>query len=1212
MDKTAASYDGLDDREHAERRFGMYGGQLKPQNLTRWIFDGEKYAQKNLVLSEGFETIVNEIFMNALDQQKTDPKMKYIKVWLREKSICVENDGQGIPLDEKTYHKGTKEELWAPTMVFGRFKSGENLKEGENDKRKGAGLNGIGAKIANLCCKKFTVTVQHPKSRKYFQQTWSNNMKDEGPVIRRGMNKDDQKGGFVRVEFEPDFKKFEMESIDGDVMLLLRSRVYDMAGFVKPTVQVYLDDELVPVKTFKDFADCFLGDEETTPRAFAQIKDSEVKGLARLDIAIGPSDEGFKCFALVNGLRTHDGTHVKHIVQDKIGKVVIDDLKKKNKQAKYQPAMFREQITVIMRLNIDNPEFNSQRKSTLTSKVSDWGFKVDFPASFIKKIESEEMGITDSIVQFNDLKQKRAIQRKIGPKTSGRVNIEKLDDALNARKPATSNCTLALTEGDSAKTLAVAGRTDKHNLGIYPLRGKLENMRDKKPGDVKRSDVVLKLMEIIGLQYGKKYTEEADLKTLRYKRIWVLTDADVDGYHICGLIMNLFHALWPSLLKLKPDFIQLFITPIVKMYPKGSTGAAQRNATQYFSTLPMFRKWCDSNDISKYDVEYLKGLASSTSADAKVYFDHLDDNLITLLYTGQESDDIIDLVFNKKRSDDRKTWLNDNYDPDLTIDFETKKVVEWPEFFNKQFIHFSTYDTQRSLPNAIDGFKPSQRKALYGIIKKNFVKPVRLSRVAAEVVGVSAYHHGEVSLIGTIANMAQRHHGTNNINLFHPNGAFGTREYKRDVYGAPRYISTYLEPITRLLFRPEDDVVLEYEEDEGKKIEPVVYMPIIPTALINGSSGIGTGWSVDVAAYNVREICDEVLKILDDYESFRKKYENGKFRVEEEDLVPWYDMFKGTIENSGDGKYKVSGKSEFIGSDLHITDLPPGTWRSQFMGDIKKKNFVGCEKGKSIDVFVKDEFDLSGDVSIDITLKCDPGQLEKIEKSTKNVYSRIGLEKSISTNNMWLFGIDKKLRKFDSAKEIIDYFCYHRIDTYAKRKQAIVKKLEFQSVELRNKRRYLEIVGGFNGNEKYEVHGKTLAQIHQELENMGFDKLALKINYQDEEFGGKEGYEYLGKMSQWATSIDKINRLRKECDDKLEELEKIRSTSLVQMWKNDIEEFLLGYEDFLKNKYEEVLLDENDENGSRKRKSEKKLPPSKRAKRTPKKRAPKKIKTEQN
>ena len=232
-----------------------------------------------------------------------------------------------------------------------------------------------------------------------------------------------------------------------------------------------------------------------------------------------------------------------------------------------------------------------------------------------------------------------------------------------------------------------------------------------------------------------------------------------------------------------------------------------------------------------------------------------------------------------------------------------------------EFIHFSNEDNVRSIASVLDGFKPGQRKIIYGCFKRNLKDEIKVAQLAGYVAEHSAYHHGEMSLTQTIVGMAQNFVGSNNINLLLPNGQFGSRSAGGKDHASARYIFTCLSKITRLIFPESDDHVLSYVEDDGQLVEPEFYMPILPMGLVNGCQGIGTGWSTAVPNFNPREIAQLIMNKLEKDEAFP-------------DLHPWYKGFVGEIIERPDQKYDVKGiiEVDLNSSIVHIRELPIGRW----------------------------------------------------------------------------------------------------------------------------------------------------------------------------------------------------------------------------------------------------------------------------------------------
>jgi DNA topoisomerase-2 len=408
-------------------------------------------------------------------------------------------------------------------------------------------------------------------------------------------------------------------------------------------------------------------------------------------------------------------------------------------------------------------------------------------------------------------------------------------------------------------------------------------------------------------------------------------------------ILNFIHYFWPSLLKL-PNFVTSLTTPIIK--------ATKGKELIEFYNLSDYENWKNTMQ-GNWSIKYYKGLGTSTSNEAKEYFtdikkkliNYVDDSIvINSIFTKQNEsldlikkdkdlcDEAMTLAFEKKRSDDRKLWLR-NYNKNLILN-NSQKNVTISEFINKELIHFSDEDIHRSIP-AFDGFKPSQRKVLYGtILKKLFLKKdeIRVAQLAGYVSEKTCYHHGEASLTGTIINMAQNFVGSNNINLLYPSGQMGSRLIGGKDAASPRYIYTYLAELTRLIFRPEDEPILNYLNDDGVMIEPEYFIPIIPVILVNGAEGIGTGFSTKIPSYNPLVIIDNIIAMM----------ENKPLQP----MIPWYKNFKGSIIPNPDKstEYLVYGVCTKVDSNhIRVSELPIGYWTTdykEFLDGLESKGII--------------------------------------------------------------------------------------------------------------------------------------------------------------------------------------------------------------------------------------------------------------------------------
>lgn len=539
------------------------------------------------------------------------------------------------------------------------------------------------------------------------------------------------------------------------------------------------------------------------------------------------------------------------------------------------------------------------------------------------------------------------------------------------------------------------------------------NVREATQQQLLKNEEIINLKQIMGLHTGKKYT---DTKLLRYSSIILLTDADYDGAHISGLVINFIHHWWPELMEI-PGFIRTIKTPIVKV--------SKGNQIQEFYNEFDYKEWITQvDDISKWNAKYYKGLGTSTSKESKEIFKNIKNN--TRYYTSQDdktTDKAIKLAFDKSKANDRKEWLR-NVPEEYAI-ANSKQEITYDTFVNKELVHFSNYDNVRSIPSMVDGLKPSQRKVLYTAFKRNITKDIKVAQFGASVAEITAYHHGEVSLYGTIIGMAQNYTGAGNINLLEPVGMFGSRLSLGKDSASPRYIFTKLSQDAIKIFNPADSNILDYNEDDGNKIEPKFYTPSIPMVLVNGAIGIGTGYSTNIPHFNPDDIVKNIRLSLEDKPM--------------ETLVPWYRGFKGTITKQDDTCYIQQGCLNKINDlTLEITEIPTTTSIQSYLEFLEKN-----EDFETVNLSTEEEPKF-------ILKFCSKDTLKKY------AYSALKLTNKINLTNMYLFDENNTLKKYTDPNDIIKDFVKVKLEYLQRRKDYLQCKLTEELVMLKNKKRFLE------------------------------------------------------------------------------------------------------------------------------------------------------------
>jgi DNA topoisomerase-2 len=1100
------------DKQHILDNPDTYIGSVENIDSDLWIMsdDNEKIIEKNISYIPGLFKLFDEGIVNCRDhvvrmKTKVDEKLEnalpvtHIDITIEpDGTITMINDGNGIDIVKK-------DNIWIPELVFGHLRTSTNYNKDE--KKIVGGKNGFGFKLVLIWSSFGRVeTVDHIRGLKYVQE-YKNNL-DEicEPSITKCKNKP-----YTKITFKPDYQRLGISCPSQDVISLLKKRVYDIAAVTDKALKVKYNDIIVPVKNFQQYIDMYIGDKKKSLRVY---EDNGERW--EYAVALTPTNE-FVQVSFVNGIHTaKGGKHVEYIL-NQITRKLVEFIDKK-KKVKVNPNSIKEQLILFLRCDIENPAFDSQTKDYMNTPSLKFGSKCEVSDTFIEKVA--KMGVMDAACALTEVKEHKAAKKTDGVKIKSVRGIPKLTDANWAGTEKSKDCIIIFCEGDSAKAGIISGLSsdDRNTIGVYPMKGKILNVRGESTKKISENKEISEIKKILGLETNKKYNTIEDVyKKLRYGKVLFMTDQDLDGSHIKGLGINLFHSEWPSLTNID-GFIGFMNTPVLKA-KKGSTEINFYNDGEY-------NEWKKENDDNGWKIKYYKGLGTSTGKEFREYFEK---KKIVGFQHSENSDDTIDMVFNKKRADDRKGWL-ENYSRDSYLD-TTKTNVSYEEFIHKELIHFSKYDCDRSIPNLMDGLKISLRKILFSAFKKNLACEIKVAQFSGYVSEHSGYHHGEASLNAAIVGMSQNFVGSNNINLLMPNGQFGTRLKGGKDSASERYIFTQLNKLTRSIFPPEDDNILTYLNDDGSPVEPIYYSPIIPMILVNGSKGIGTGFSTDIMCYNPLQIIDYLNNKLSDIEN------NIEF-------IPYYEGFEGQITKISNEKFLIKGTYTKISVDkIKITELPVGYWTEDLKELLEQLIEPSVDKdGKKNQVFIKDYDDLSKDTNIDFTITFVKNKLEELERE-KGDHGCNGIEKLLklyttnTTTNMHLFDANDALQKFNNVNEIIDTYFETRLELYQKRKDYMIQSLERELILLLNKSNY--ITENLEGT--IDLRRKKREQILEILENKNYAKI-----------DNDKDYKYLIKMPMDSVTEENVNKLLKDKDEKENKLENIKNTTINEMWKCEL------------------------------------------------------------
>ena len=1182
---TADDYKQYDHRTHVYMKPDTYIGADERMVREEWLYDIQNGNMVNATIDfvPGCERLYLEVLTNGSDnvgrsrRAGVDPGR--IEIMMDNSTISVTNYGLPIPIEIHPTEK-----VYIPQMIFGSLLTSSNYEVDRHE----AGTNGIGAKAANIFSVEFMVIVHdHIRHLKY-TQVWNANMTRCGePIIEQYTGKVSS----VQVVYKMDFARFKYPVPVGtaggyppEAFALFARHAVDISFTAKTTV-VFNGHEF-SYANIREYARLYFGDAVETAivhyqwpagtevvnkkKGYQIAKNPAITPEIEL-IAIDTPDQGHHV-SFVNCMMTRDGgVHVNAAVKavgesavKMINENVIKKLTKQNKgkelDAKDKRAHtitindVKPHISVLLAAKVMNPKFTSQTKTMLHSPIP----KIDVPEEELKGINRWQL--IDRLYAALEAKQ-FATMAKTDGKLKRYVRLLKGVDANNAGKAQRHQCVLYITEGRSGAGYAnkllslVPGGRD--NIGVLPMRGKLFNVMDKHIFQIEKNVEIKELKRMLGLCEGLDYSDPANFNKLRYGAIMIMADSDVDGKHIIGLLLNFFHCRFPSLLA--RGFVMYYRTPTLRVTFAQNTLKfyTQREYDEWKAVTPNYQSW-------KH--KYYKGLG--TSKDAEIRDDFRTPRVVTCLYDA-DAPSAMKLAFDKKLTDQRKDWIG-RWRPVLGVDDVQMQPISW--FINHEMILFSIADVQRSIPKLTDGLKESHRKILHGAhkkwkigSKKGTYNEVKVAQFGAFVAEKSNYHHGELILDDVVVGMAQDFTGSNNIPWFARDGQFGTRFEGGKDAAETRYSYTKPERLTSYLLRKEDRPILRHVIDEGEEVEPETYYPIIPTVLVNGAYGIGTGYSTYIPNHDPLEIIkwlrmklqgvedkdlpdvvpwyrgfQGVIKVID--RRNRKKRNNGKVKVtiisnvgEDGTLTPQVQNIE-TEDDDDDDQDLNEDEEEQIGEvtgsrpllsmvtlgkfhiDLNgtiiVTELPIGRWpktHHKWLEDlVEEKKITGFR-----------------DLSVDNTV-----YFEIYGFTDTPNYRTLKLKRTMGMSNMVLLDDESRPVRYDTSFDILEAFCYRRLPIYQRRKDYVLEHLTQEITAMNHKIRFIRAVI----NKDIRIINRKVAEIRAGME-------ALDIPY--------EVYE--GSKTR-NLSEDDIDVLIRQIAVKQAERDLLEQTSAAQIWLNELDE----------------------------------------------------------
>ena len=1198
-------YKQMDQRTHVYVKQSSYVGSDKRMEREMWLYDSANKRMTAVTIDyiEACERIYLEILTNASDNvgrsQRAGVDPGKIEITMDNSTISVKNYGLPMPVAIKP-----ETGLYIPDMVLGTLLTSSNY---EGDRHE-AGTNGIGAKATNIFSKEFMVIVHDAIRHLSYTKVWYDNMTRSTDHVIEQYN---GKLSSVQIVFKMDFERFGYPLPNGttggyppEAFVLYARHAIDISFTAKTTV-VFNGEEFSYVN-IRDYARLYFGDAVNSAIVHYQWpvgtevihkkKGYQIAAIAgvRPDvelIALDTPDAG-RHVSFINCMMTHDGgVHVNAAIKavgdsavQRVNQGVIDRLSKQKKGKEVDAkekrshtiniADVKPHISMLVSVRGKNPEFTSQTKRTLASPTP----KIVVEEEELKGIDRWQL--VDRLYAALEAKQFASLAKTDG-KLKRYVRLQKGVDANQAGKADRHKCVLYITEGKSgagyANKVVAYIPNGRDFIGVLPMRGKSLNVMNADSLQIQKNNEINELKKMLGLAEGVDYTIPANYSRLRYGSVMIMADSDVDGKHIIGLILNIFHCRFPSLLAM--GFVMFYRSPIIRV--------TKNKTTLKFYTKHEYEQWrAATPNYQTWTHQYFKGMGTSEDDDVK---DDMMGPRVVKCFYDIDAPAAMKLAFDKKLANLRKDWIA-SWRQVMGIE----DIVEQPIslFINHELILHSLANIQRSIPRLTDGLKDSHRKIIHtahkkwkiGSKKKTYEK-FKVAQLEGLVASTTHYEHAEVMIGDIVVNLAQEFKCSNNVPMLAPRGQFGSYyDGGRDA-AAARYIYTHPHALLQYILCKEDRDILKYKIDEGDSVEPETYWPIICWALLNGIYGIATAWSTTIPNHDLLDLI-----------AWTRAYLQGARGDALPHLVPYYRGYTGIIKlidrrkkkkatdkvtvtvvnNDAQGNRQVHtveddeteyipGKDERLGVKNIYTEEDGTIIEGQDVEGEQEEEGENARPLLSMVSFGKFHIELNGTIIItELPIGRIPLNyrkwLEQLHEDKKITEYRdlctdddvlfhitgftepanfrsLKLRRTIGMSNMVLLDENDKPVRYDTAHDIAEAFTMRRLPEYQKRKDHILQKLNKDVQTLHHKIRFIRAV----------IDGQ-LVIVNTKIATIRAGLTQLDIPF-----------EIYDNSKTRNLSEDDILALQQEIANKEAEYQAMQATPAEQLWLADLDNLERAY-----------------------------------------------------
>lgn len=1116
-------------REHVYHRPDTYIGSIRPNPRIAEVYDFEHQLllQTEITLPMGIERTFLEPLSNSGDNAyrtlEKGGEPGRIIIQMDNQYITIYNEGHPIP---HSLHPDYQ--LPLPHVIFGVLHTGSNFKDTKDKERYVCGRNGLGIKLTNIFSRHFRVRCGNEVTHQLYTQEWSENM----AVVSEPIIEPYEGPSFTEVSFLLDFARFGLEEYPAEAFNLYAAHALMMS--VTNKVPVIFNETPFNLDLMS-FGQLLSANPLNDTNSWVHYQSDPKVKLPTVELLLLDLPGESRVLSFANAIATPDGGIHVDAAFKAVSKPILDLINGK-KSVSLPPKELKRHLSMVLIVRVPNAEFNTQSKLQLTNPNP----RIKVKAEDLAPIA--QWDLVERMKMALEMKIYRELSKTDGKKTSKLPS--KGRKANLAGKAQSLNCCLFLVEGNSAAKYVEAlrekmGKQGADFIGYMPLRGKILNVTNASLEKLAQNKEISLIKEASGIREGVDYTDPNNLKQLNYGWFFICTDADVDGRHIKGLILNLFKTLYPSLLATQR--IVEWKTPVI--YLKRGKSILSK-----FYSERDFNAWRATVDRMPGSIEYHKGLGGNKGCDVE---EDVRDPHRVVCFPDDQHEQYLRMAFDGTLADMRKKWITDWKD---IIPLEEEGVEPISKFVHNELIDYMTENIERGIPSMLDGLKKCQRQVLYGAYKlwagstklfKTRVDPVQVGQFGNEVARVVMYHHGDILPLVT-KNMANDFTGSNNLPYFDHEDevGFGDRNKGNRDMAQARYLHVRPAWWLNYIYKLEDLPFLEYVEVEGKQAEPIEMLPILPMALVNGFQGVGSGWSTFGANHHPVQVAKALQQII---------------RGETPELFnPWYRGFKGSIslrkikcrvktflrdvdevdvddgeepeEFQGDedtdepkpeGAYSMitAGDFEYNQRKLIINELPIGVWNEDYL---KWLNQLKEERQ------IKDYQDYSTRQNPMFIITGFDGGTHK----SLRLIRRYGL------SNMILLDRQKKPAHYRTTLHILYDFFYRRLPYYDQRRQRMLEDLYKRINFLDQKRRLIELV---------------IAQ-PEDFHNQPEEHIQIILKSKD------IGMEVYDKLWHKETNQRHVAELLKEYNDLVGDYETLEKRSSRDLWMTDIDEFIAEYE----------------------------------------------------